>query len=212
MGLPAQPLNRRRLLAAGAAVLAAPAFAQGRPPKVDEREAARSSHFPFGPVVPTRPVERWAVTTHRGAATDLQTLLRGRFTAVQLMFTTCSATCPIQGALFAEAQRLVGGAAFAPQFLSISIDALGDTPAKLAAWLQGFKAAPGWSAALPRVADVDAIVERLGSGGEKRPPGPDPHTGQVYLFDRKAELVLRTPSMPTPAQIADALRQVAARG
>jgi protein SCO1/2 len=200
------------VLAAAAATLAAPALAQGRAPKVDEREAARSSHFPFGPVVPPRALERWAVTTHRGVATDLPALLRGRFTAVQLMFTGCSATCPIQGALFAEAQRLVGGAAFAPQFLSVSIDALGDTPARLATWLQGFGAGPQWLAALPRVADVDAIVERLGSGGEKRPPGPDPHTGQVYLFDRKAELVLRTPSMPTPAQIADALRQVAARG
>lgn len=211
MGLPREPLTRRRVLGAGALLLAGAAHGQGRE-RVDPREAARSSHFPFGPVVPTRSLERWAVITHRGTTTDLPALLRGRFSAVQLMFTTCSATCPIQGALFAEAQRLVGGAAFAPQFLSVSIDALGDTPEKLAAWLKGFGAGPQWGAALPRVADVDAIVDRLGSGGEKRPPGPDPHTGQVYLFDRKAELVMRTPSMPTPAQIADALRQVAARG
>jgi protein SCO1 len=177
----------------------------------DPREVARSSHFPFGPVVPTRPIGAWPVTTHAGLATDLPSLLRGKVTAVQLMFTGCSATCPIQGALFAQAQRDLKGAVAGAQFLSISIDALGDTPAALAAWLKKFAAAPGWLAALPRVQDVDAIVERLGSGGEKKPQGPDPHTGQVYVVDRRGELVFRTASMPPPAQIVDALRQVGAR-
>lgn len=194
--------GRRTALAALGAWACAPALAQKAPP----------AHDPFGPLRPPLALPRLGIVDEDGQRGELGARLRGRITALQLMFTGCSATCPIQGALFAEAQRLVGGAAFAPQFLSVSIDALGDTPQKLAAWLQGFKAAPGWSAALPRVADVDAIVERLGSGGEKRPPGPDPHTGQVYLFDRKAELVMRTPSMPTPAQITEALRQVAARG
>jgi protein SCO1/2 len=100
----------------------------------------------------------------------------------------------------------------AVQWLSVSIDPLGDTPGALRAWLKQFGAAPGWVAAVPQVKDVEAIVERLGSGGEKRPVGPDPHTGQVYLFDRRAELVLRTPSMPTVAQIVEAVHAVDARG
>ena len=200
--------RRRRLLAA-AALLCGAARAGDLP---QAREAARSSHFPFGPVVPTRRVEPWPLLTHLGDKTDLRALLRGKVSAVQLMFTTCSATCPIQGALFAQAQARVKAAPGALQWLSISIDALGDTPAALGAWLRQFGAAPGWIAAVPQVKDVEAIVERLGSGGEKRPVGPDPHTGQVYLFDRRAELVLRTPSMPTVAQIVEAVRAVDARG
>lgn len=76
------------------------------------------------------------------------------------------------------------------QFLSVSMNALGDTPAALAAWLKQFSAAPGWLAAVPRVQDVNTLVERLGSGGEKKPQGPDPHTGQVYVIDppRRARL------------------------
>ncbi len=203
----APPLRRRALLAWLAAAPAA--RAAGTP---NARDVARSSHFPFGPVVPTRPLAPWPVTTHLGVATELPVLLRGKVTALQLMFTGCSATCPIQGALFAQAQRDLMGALAGAQFLSVSIDALGDTPAALAAWLKKFSAAPGWLAAVPRVQDVDALVERLGSGGEKRPQGPDPHTGQVYVIDRRGELVFRTASMPPPAQIVDALRQVDARG
>ena len=202
------PTRRQALLALLAAAPAA-AQAAGAP---NARDVARSSHFPFGPVVPTRTLARWPVTTHLGVATELPALLRGRVTALQLMFTGCSATCPIQGALFAQAQRDLKGAVVGAQFLSVSIDALGDTPAALAAWLKKFSAAPGWLAAVPRVQDVDALVERLGSGGEKKPQGPDPHTGQGYVIDRRCELVFRTASMPPPAQIVDALRQVDARG
>lgn len=208
--LPREPLTLRRRTWLAAAI-GWPVLGHAAEP-ADARAAARSSHFPFGPVVPTRRLDGWPVVTHREQRTHLPALLSGKVSAVQLMFTGCSATCPIQGALFAQAQSLLKSAVPAAQFVSISIDALGDTPAALDAWLKKFAAAPGWIAALPRPSDVDAIVDRLGSGGEKRPAGPDPHTGQVYLFDRRAELVLRTPSMPPAADIVEAMRAVHARG
>jgi len=114
--------------------------------------------------------------------------------------------------LFAQAQGLLRGRPATAQFVSISIDPLGDTPAALDEWLRKFGAGPGWTAAAPRVADLAAMLERLGEGGENRLPGPDSHTGQVYLFDRRAELVLRTPSLPPAEQIVAALRSVDARG
>lgn len=193
-------VGRRRVLAA--ALCAPVAHAQPRP---EARDAARSAHFPFGPVVPARTLDAWPVRTHAGAATELPALLRGKVSALQLMFTGCSATCPIQGALFADAQRRLPPALAGAQFVSLSIDALGDTPQALADWLRRFGAGPGWLAALPRVKDVDAIVERLGRGGEAKASGSDPHPGQVYVFDREARLVYRTPGMPRPAQIVEAL-------
>jgi protein SCO1/2 len=210
LDLPREPLTLRRRSWLAAAI-GWPVLVRAAE-QADARAAARSSHFPFGPVVPTRRLDPWPVLTHRGQRTNLPALLAGKVSAVQLMFTGCSATCPIQGALFAQAQSLLKAAVPSAQFVSISIDALGDTPAALDAWLKKFSAAPGWLAAVPRPADVDAIVDRLGSGGERLPTGPDPHTGQVYLFDRRAELVLRTPSMPPAAEIVDALRAVHARG
>lgn len=194
-------MRRRELLTAA---LAAP-LAQAQPRATDAREAARSAHFPFGPVVPVRTLDAWPVRTHAGAAAELPALLRGKVSALQLMFTGCSATCPIQGALFADAQRRLASKANGTQFVSLSIDALGDTPQALAAWLQRLGAAPGWVGAVPRPGDVDAIVERLGRGGEAKASVQDPHPGQVYVFDREARLVYRTPGMPRPQQIVEAL-------
>jgi len=213
VGTPHIKMNSRRqwLLAATAATWDA-AFAKTQRPKAEEPGAARSSHFPFGPVVPARKLDPWPVTTHLGFATNLPALLRGKVTAVQLMFTGCSATCPIQGALFAQARRELKQPIKGSQFLSISIDALNDTPAGLQKWLKQFDAGADWLAAVPRVTDTDAIIQRLSSGGEKPTPGPDPHTGQVYVFDRRGELVYRTPSMPLATQIVEAMRLVDLRG
>jgi protein SCO1 len=176
-------------------------------------DASRSNHFPFGPVVPTRRIARYPVRTHFDTRSTLPELLLGRITALQLMFTGCSATCPIQGALFAQAQKELKSAPASAQFMSISIDPLSDTPASLAAWLRKFDARPGWLAVSPRIEDVDAIVALLGSGGEKRRPAvdQDPHTGQVYLIDQRGELVLRLASMPSPTSINNAIMAIASK-
>jgi protein SCO1 len=171
-------------------------------------DAARSSHFPFGPVVPSRKMDAWPVTTHQGTTTDLPTLLRNKVTAVQFIFTRCKATCPIQGALFSQAQRELNGKVNGAQFLSISIDPTNDTPESLQLWLKKFGAGPHWLAVLPQTANLATIIERVGKDGEPRPPEPDPHTGQVFIFDRQSELVFRTPSMPQVSQIVEAIHLV----
>lgn len=207
--------DRRRFLRAviGATVTGAfPGAGRASKPSAQRMatgsDAAHSSHFPFGPVVPARPIPPWPVLTHQSRATDLGSLLRGRTTALQLMFTGCSATCPIQGALFAQAQRELQDRPPRAQLVSLSIDPLADTPAALTAWLRQFSALPGWLAAVPRPADVEAVFELLGSGGESRPGGSDRHTGQVYIVDRHVQLVYRTESMPDPAKIVALLRLI----
>jgi len=180
---------------------------------------AGASHFPFGPVQPPRALPAFPLLTHQGKATDLGAMLRGHVTALQLMFTGCSATCPIQGALFMQAQQVLQGepssarvpALMPVQWLSLSIDPLADGPPQLAAWLRKFEAGPAWLAAAPRVGDVEPLIALLGSGGERRPRGTDPHTGQVYIVNRQGELAFRTSSLPTPATIIEALHRIGAK-
>lgn len=203
------PGRRRLLRALGAGIIAARWSATWGEEGSDNEAAARSKHFPFGPVVPARPIPPLPVVTASETATDLATVLRGHVSAVQLMFTGCSATCPIQGALFSQAQRKLGSALTDAQFVSISIDPLADTPAALAAWLRMFDAQPAWLALRPRVEDLDRLFQLLGEGGEPRPRGNDPHTGQVYVISRRGELVLRTPSLPPVSQIVDGMHMVA---
>ncbi|MES1162054.1 MAG: SCO family protein [Rhizobacter sp.] len=134
-------------------------------------------------------------------------MLRGRVSAVQLMFTGCSATCPISGALFADLQGRLAAAPGKLQLLSISIDPLGDDTASMQAWLRQHGARPDrWSGALSTTTDVDRLLDFV----DGRRGGVDRHTAQVYLFDAQARLCYRTAPLPPPASIATLMERVAA--
>lgn len=206
--------SRRRWIGQVAGLAAGAALTRGAWAAERIAPPARHQHLPFGPVVPPRAIPSFRIATHTGANADLGSLLRGRTSAVQLMFTGCSATCPIQGALFAQAQGLMASRARSAdmagiQFVSLSIDPLGDPPARLDRWLRGFGATANWWAGAPRVNDVERLSDTLGRDGEPRPGGSDPHTGQVFIVDRRGELAFRTAGMPSAETILDALRAVA---
>jgi protein SCO1 len=205
-------MNRRRRLLRAAAALAV-----GAAPWVRSNDQALD-HEPFGLVQPPQPALATRLRTHLGVDTDLRALLRGRVTALQLMFTTCSATCPIQGATFAQAQGLLlgdgsggsGGASAGAQTpmrcLSVSIDPRSDDPAALRRWLQRFGAGPDWIAASPHIDDLEPLLSAL----RGRSSGLDRHVGQVFFFDRQARLVYRSADLPSAEQVVNLARQVAA--
>jgi len=189
---------RRRWLGAASALVAAPWAA---------RQAR--AHGSFGPVQPALVAPALSLNDMNGQRVALAALLTGRVTALQLMFTGCSATCPIQGAMFAEVQQRLAADDPRLRLLSVSIDPLGDDPKALRAWLAKFGAQTSrWSAALPQLKEVDTLLDFV----RGRAPGLDRHTAQAFVFDRQARLVYRTEDMPNPAELVSLLKQVAARG
>ena len=122
--------RRKLMMAAGALPLGALAQPLGA-----------LAHPDMGRVIPPRLLPRIAVLRDDGLRTTVDSLLIGRVTAVQLMFTGCSTVCPIQGALFAAAQRV--------PLVSLSVDPLADDPAALTAWLAKHRARALWRAAVP---------------------------------------------------------------
>lgn len=170
------------------------------------------AHASAGEVDPPSAAPRVRLRTHDGRNLLAPELLQGRVTALQLMFTGCSATCPIQGALFAELQgrmQQAGGVEAARlQLVSASIDPLGDDPRALAQWLGRFGGGRHWLAAVPALQDMDPWLDGL----QGRRAGVDRHTTQVFLFDRQARLVLRTADFPSPQAVLDAMQTVARRG
>ena len=167
------------------------------------------AHGSFGPVEPALAAPALSLQGDDGRRVELGALLAGQVTAVQLMFTGCSATCPIQGAMFAEVQQRLAHDDARLRLLSISIDPLGDDAKALRGWLEKFGAsAPRWSAALPQLRDVDRLLDFL----RGRAPGVDRHTAQAFVFDRRARLVYRTEDMPSPPELTRLMRSVNARG
>lgn len=167
-----------------------------------------SAHGLLGPVTPALTLPPLDVTLHDGRRLPLAQVLRGRITALQLMFTGCSSICPVQGAVFAELQaqlqRSPPKAGPVPQLLSISIDPLGDDARALAAWRGRFGAGPGWLAAVPGVSAVDGLLEAL----RGRATGPDRHSAQVFVLDGSGRLVFRCAELASAEAVAQVLRQI----
>lgn len=171
------------------------------------RAGLAGAHERVGAVLPPKPVPAIEVTRVADGRNDrLDAALRGKVTAVQLMFTGCSATCPIQGAQFAELSQLLAKAPPALQLLSVSIDPLGDDLKSMRAWLKNFSADPvRWTAVVPAMAAVDPLIDFLNG----RANSVDRHTPQVYLFDVLGQLVYRTPDLPAARLVATVMSKLA---
>jgi protein SCO1 len=146
------------------------------------------------------------LTAADGRTVPLTDAVAGTVTAVQLMFTGCNTSCPTQGAFFAElAGRLRSSQT---QLLSISIDALGDTPATMTRWQAKFGASPSWRTGVANVADVSPLVDFMkGTTGKG-----STHTAQAFIFDRFGRLCYRTGDSPTVAEVEALLARVAQQG
>lgn len=185
-------LHRRHALALLAAACAGPAWPQ--------------THGKLGAIEPRRIAPALTLRLHDGRSEGLTTLLQGHITAVQLMFTGCSSTCPIQGAIFAALQGRMTKLSPKAQLLSLSIDPLGDGPAALAAWRQRFGAGPAWSAAAPPVQHADVMLNFFSA----RAQSPiERHTAQVYLFDAQGRFAFTCAELAGAADIAAAMASLA---
>jgi len=161
-----------------------------------------NAHALVGPVRPPLSLPAIKVVRHDGSSASLPELLHGKVTALQFMFTGCSQTCPLQGALFAAIQqKLPRNLESSVQLISISIDSLGDDPRALSAWLRQFSAAPNWIAAVPSAADLERLRAALQQNNDAR----DNHTGQVFVINREGLLVWATEDLP-PVEVV--LRQL----
>jgi protein SCO1/2 len=155
-----------------------------------------------GPIIPPVPVPDWTVHTAQGQTIRFHTLLKGRVTALQLFFTGCSTTCPIQGVVFRQVQSLLGSHPRKDvQLLSLSVDPLSDTSLRMRAWLARFGAQPGWLAAAPELSDIDAVQALFADGANRL----DNHSTQVQIIDRQGQLIWRTYELPSPETIAKIL-------
>jgi protein SCO1/2 len=196
----AADLARRRLCVRAAACAAVLGF--GLAPRARAALVAADHGRVDPPVpIPDIPVHR----AGDGAPAGLAGLLRGRATALHLMFTGCSSVCPIQGAIFQRVQGLLPDQrARGIQLVSLSVDPLGDTPRAMRAWLERFDARDGWIAVAPEPNDLDRLLDFFGQGRN----AVESHATRVNIIDRRGDLVFRTPELPSADAIANILRRV----
>lgn len=183
------------------------------------------AHDDMGPLTKPVPLPNVELRTHDGLTTDLHALTNGRVTALQLIFTTCTTVCPIQGATFGFLAEDMNTAATPFQLLSISIDANYDTPEDLAAWRAQHYDGEGWTLA---VADFFATHELVDSlllsisgmpmhdspvpdSPDERPSETDHHGAGVMFIGPDSHIVYRSYDYPSSGDIKDILDRLSSK-
>lgn len=89
-------------------------------------------------------------------------LVKGRVVAINFIYTTCTAICPMQGNQFARLQTMLGDRLGKDVLLiSISADPDADSAQKLKTWLTHFGAKQGWTFVTGEKSEIDRISRAL---------------------------------------------------
>lgn len=164
---------------------------------------ARKAHLPFGPVNPRRPAPPLALTLDDGSTSDLTDVMQGKWRLVQLIFTNCATTCPLQGAIFQRTQQLLNDAGLDVGLLSVSIDADHDDPRALKGWISTFNAGKNWRAAVASSRDSGALLDFFNG----RKSGLDVHDARVYFIDPEGRLAYASEDLPDPNALVSLVKQ-----
>jgi protein SCO1/2 len=90
-------------------------------------------------------------------------LIKGKIVAIDLIYTTCHYSCPLETARLAQVQKKLGGRVGSDIFFySISIDPENDTPQVLKAYMEKFHIGPGWTFLTGKKEDIIFLGRRLG--------------------------------------------------
>jgi protein SCO1/2 len=101
-------------------------------------------------------------------------LIKGRLTAINFMFTSCTYICPLQGAAFSKLQAALGDRLGRDVFLiSVTTDPLVDTPERLKSWGERFGAKAGWTFVTGQKSEMDRLLQAISgdiSGRQEHSP------------------------------------------
>ncbi|HEY2914902.1 MAG TPA: SCO family protein [Candidatus Angelobacter sp.] len=122
------------------------------------RQAGASTHWGanYFPNVP--------LTDQNGRTVHLyDDLLKGKTVVVNLIYTQCQDSCPLETARLLQVQKMLGDHVGKDVFFySVSIDPEHDTPAVLKAYAEKFHAGPGWLFLTGKKTDIDLVAHKLG--------------------------------------------------
>ncbi len=90
-------------------------------------------------------------------------LIEGKTVVINAMFTSCTGACPVMSGTMAKIQEHLGDRVGKDvRLISITVDPVNDTPAKLKEYAARFHAKPGWYLLTGSKEDVEAILRKLG--------------------------------------------------
>jgi protein SCO1 len=135
-------------------------------------------------------------------------LLKGRIVAINLIYTNCEFSCPLETARLAQVQKLLGDRVGKDIFFySISIDPVRDTPAALKAYAEKFHAGPGWTFLTGKKEDIDLLSRKLGLYSDPKLT-KDGHTPHLLIGNEATGQWQRDSASDNPKFLANLIGNV----
>jgi protein SCO1 len=133
-------------------------------------------------------------------------LLKGKAVAVNLVYTRCTASCPLETAKLAQVQRLLGERVGKDVFFySISIDPSHDTPRVLKAYAEKFHVGPGWLFLTGKEEDIRLVGKKLGLSSLTDAANPDGHQPSLMIGNEPTGEWMRNSAVDNPRFLVDTM-------
>jgi protein SCO1/2 len=130
-------------------------------------------------------------------------LLKGKSVAINLIYTRCSASCPLETAKLAQLQKIMGDRVGKDIFFySISIDPKNDTPAALKAYMAKYHVGPGWLFLTGKEEDIKLISNKLGLASLTDAASRDGHMPSLMIGNEPSGQWMRNSAVDNPRFLA----------
>ena len=130
-------------------------------------------------------------------------LIEGKVVAINFIFTTCTAICPLLSANFQRLQRELGEDMTKDvRLISISVDPVTDTPERLKDFAAKFKAGTGWTFVTGGKNEIDSILQSFGVAVVDK----NNHTPMVLIANEATGYFTRTYGLVSPVTLANLIR------
>lgn len=141
-----------------------------------------------------------------GRAVHLQRdVIGAKLVVVNFVYTSCTTVCPMASAMFAELQARLGDRVGRDvALISITVDPVRDTPARLRAHAQKFQAGPGWTWLTGTPVAVNDVLKGLGAYASDFTQ----HPLMVLVGDGATGGWTRLSGLPDPERVAEHVRRL----
>lgn len=130
-----------------------------------------------------------------------------RMVVVDFIYTSCTTVCPVVSAVMAQAQSKLGARVGRDvALLTLTVDPVRDTPARLKEYGGRIGAGPGWTWLTGAKPQVDEVLKVFGA----YTPNYVDHPPLVLVGDAKAGKWVRFFGFPSPDQLVSAVEELAA--
>jgi protein SCO1/2 len=125
-------------------------------------------------------------------------IVAGRIAVIDFVYTSCTTVCPVLSAILGQVQRSLDDRLVSEIMLvSISVDPVRDTPARLKAYAGKFRAAEGWVWLTGDKQAVDSVLKDLGA----YTPNFEDHPSMILVGDASSGEWSRFLGFPRAGQI-----------